>query len=126
MAPYPCVAVQKSKDVPLPSACQPYFAQLGCPLFQMEGYDRATGVSIRNFSSLVPPGWEIDAKGFEITVTPEESKRSSLAFAAGKFETLRFKRAYEEASSVLRINLSLSIRNALDKLARLRSSVTPQ
>ena len=30
MAPYPCVAVQKSKDVPLPSACQPYFAQLGC------------------------------------------------------------------------------------------------
>src|SRR5882757_11268542 len=22
MAPYPCVAVQKSKDVPLPSACQ--------------------------------------------------------------------------------------------------------
>jgi hypothetical protein len=27
MAPYPCVAVQNVRDVPLPSACQPYFAQ---------------------------------------------------------------------------------------------------
>src|SRR5580692_11168001 len=27
MAPYPCVAVQNVKDVPLPFACQPYLAQ---------------------------------------------------------------------------------------------------
>src|SRR5208282_2389988 len=32
MAAYPLVLVQKSKDVPLPSACQPYFAQSGCKI----------------------------------------------------------------------------------------------